>query len=305
MNSVIIKIKFNTPVHFGKRRLVDSEMTLHSDTLFSALFIEALSLEIDTDFLLNDLIITDTFPFVDEIYYLPKPLISVENKHVDDDYKVFKKLKYIPHDQYFDYVKGNIDSHTATELIENFKFGQNTVQTKVSLVNIDEKGDGDSDPYSVGTYTFTDNAGLYFIARGSDESLEQLAVLMDSLQYSGLGGKRFSGLGRFTYEINENIPMFDYEDDQVNEYILLSTSMATYEELQTINAEHSRFTLVKRSGFVQSDNFEQQLVKKRDFYSFNAGSVFISPFKGMIFEVGENGKHPVYRYAKSFWLGVK
>ena len=49
-------------------------MTITSDTLFSALFIETLQLGKETGWLLNDLIISDTFPYENELYYLPKPL---------------------------------------------------------------------------------------------------------------------------------------------------------------------------------------------------------------------------------------
>ena len=80
MTTKVFKLSFKTPVHFGKKRLSDGEMTITSDTLFSALFIEALQLGIETDWLLNDLIISDTFPYENEIYYLPKPLIKLNLK---------------------------------------------------------------------------------------------------------------------------------------------------------------------------------------------------------------------------------
>ena len=56
--------------------------------MFSALFIEALQLGIETDWLLNDLIISDTF-YENEIYYLPKPLIKIESKE-EGNHKAFK-----------------------------------------------------------------------------------------------------------------------------------------------------------------------------------------------------------------------
>ena len=60
MTTKVFKLSFKTPVHFGKT-FVRWEMTITSDTLFSALFIETLQLGIETDWLLNDLIISDTF----------------------------------------------------------------------------------------------------------------------------------------------------------------------------------------------------------------------------------------------------
>ena len=59
MTTKVFKLSFKTPVHFGKKRLSDGEMTITSDTLFSALFIETLQLGKETGWLLNDLIISD------------------------------------------------------------------------------------------------------------------------------------------------------------------------------------------------------------------------------------------------------
>ncbi|WP_240624918.1 type III-A CRISPR-associated RAMP protein Csm4 [Staphylococcus debuckii] len=79
--------------------------------------------------------------------------------------------------------------------------------------------------------------------------------------------------------------------------------MAEENNLKTI-LENARYLLKKKSGFIQSADFTNTLVKKKDFYSFSAGSVFKHPFSGAIFDVGENGKHPVYRYAKAMWIEV-
>ena len=42
MNHSIIRFSFSTPVHFGKSKLEDGEMCFSADTLFSALFLEAM-----------------------------------------------------------------------------------------------------------------------------------------------------------------------------------------------------------------------------------------------------------------------
>lgn len=97
-------------------------MTITSDTLFSALFIEALQLGIETDWLLNDLIISDTFPYENEIYYLPKPLIKIESKE-EGNHKAFKKLKYVPVHHYNQYLNGELSAEDATDLNDIFSIG--------------------------------------------------------------------------------------------------------------------------------------------------------------------------------------
>jgi CRISPR-associated protein Csm4 len=48
----------------------------------------------------------------------------------------------------------------------------------------------------------------------------------------------------------------------------------------------------------------ERLEKKRDFYSFAAGSVFQNKFEGDIFDVSIKGNHPVWRYAKPLFMAV-
>ncbi|MGM0216495.1 type III-A CRISPR-associated RAMP protein Csm4 [Enterococcus sp. AZ109] len=304
MTTQIIRLAFNSPVHFGNKRLSDSEMVIHSDTLFSALFIEALNLDVDTDWLMDELIISDTFPYCDQELFLPKPLIRVTAQNQDDtNHKIFKKLEYVPVSRYLDYVDGKLSSDNVKQIIESFQIGSYNMQAKVSLKAVEEQGTGDSKPYAVGTYQFYPNAGLYFIFKGSDETLQKLLKIMDALQYSGLGGERFAGYGRFTYQVIQDDTMEQLISQEGNSHILLSTARGTEAELENC-CEEARFILKKRTGFIQSVTFHENLVKKKDFYSFSAGSVFKYPFKGEIYDVGENGKHPVYRYAKAMWLEV-
>lgn len=259
MTTKVFKLSFKTPVHLGKK-VVRWEMTITSDTLFSALFIEALQLGIETDWLLNDLIISDTFPYENEIYYLPKPLIKIESKE-EGNHKAFKKLKYVPVHHYNQYLNGELSAEDATDLNDIFSIGHFSLQTKVSLSAQEIDSSADSEPYSVGTFTFEPEAGLYFIAKGSEETLDQLKDIMTSLQYSGLGGKRNAGYGQFEYEIINNQQLFKLLNQNGEHSILLSTAMAKEDEIKSALKE-ARYILNKRSGFIQSTNYSEMLVKK-------------------------------------------
>lgn len=280
MATKVFKLSFKTPVHFGKKRLSDGEMTITADTLFSALFIETLQLGKDTDWLLNDLIISDTFPYENELYYLPKPLIKIDSKE-EDNHKAFKKLKYVPVHHYNQYLNGELSAEDATDLNDIFNIGYFSLQTKVSLIAQETDSSADSEPYSVGTFTFEPEAGLYFIAKGSEETLDHLNNIMTALQYSGLGGKRNAGYGQFEYEIINNQQLSKLLNQNGKHSILLSTAMAKKEEIESALKE-ARYILTKRSGFIQSTNYSEMLVKKSDFYSFSSGSVFKNIFDGDI-----------------------
>lgn len=304
MKQKLIKLTFTSPVHFGNRRLSDGEMTIKADTLFSAIFIEAIHLSLDTNVLLEELILTDTFPYDATTYYLPKPLLTIYSSNVENtDFKQFKKLQYIPYNLYVDYINGKISSEKAKELNEQFHIGSYHLTLKVTAVDEGIAKDVVAEPYSIGTFSFRKNTGLYFVAKGSERALQLIETTLNSLQYSGLGGKRSTGYGRFTFEVIDEDPLLKFLERKGSRNILLSSAMAKEDEKDLLRGDN-RFILQKRSGFVQSFTYSSTLKKKRDFYTFCSGSVFEKQFKGDVFDVSNGGNHPVYRYAKAFWLEV-
>ena len=44
--------------------------------------------------------------------------------------------------------------------------------------------------------------------------------------------------------------------------------------------------------------------RKNDLYVFSAGSTFTKDFSGDVYDVSNNGRHSVYRYAKPMLMGV-
>ena len=54
MENRIVRLSFQSPVHFGGRRLSDGECTCDAATLFSALYIEALNMGCADDLLCAD-----------------------------------------------------------------------------------------------------------------------------------------------------------------------------------------------------------------------------------------------------------
>lgn len=300
-----IKLHFSQPVHFGKKRLGDSAFTIESDTLFSALYIEAVKLNLDTNFLLQDLLISDTFPYKDDTLFLPKPMLHIKSENQDSsEKKLFKKLKFIPVSMYKEFLNGNCSIDNVHHFLEHCEVGKSNTITKAALESSEAIEKGDSQPYNVGVHYFSDNAGIYFLVKGNDQTLDKLNILLDSLQYSGIGGKRKSGYGTFSFEMCSKGIINSLFEVKGTQKILLSTSMARNDENLERILQDSHYLLKKRSGFTQSSTYSNQLSKKKDFYSFSSGSVFLTKFEGYIADVSNQGNHPVYRYAKAFWLEV-
>ena len=84
MNYTLYCLEFINGVHFGRGNLDSSEITFHADTLFSALFQEALKMKKQDRFLkqVSDgkIIFSDAFPYIGKNYYIPKPMIAVQTE---------------------------------------------------------------------------------------------------------------------------------------------------------------------------------------------------------------------------------
>lgn len=311
METRIVKLHFKGQVHFGAGRLSDSNLACDAGTLFSALYIESMKLGCEHALLgaakAGDLLMSDAFPYEGETFYLPKPMIQFDasgtRRSQNDDQgsrarKAAKKLAYVPADSFDTYLRGDFDPIRA---LEQFHVGVSAVQTKV---NLRREEHADAMPYFVGGFSFLPHAGLYFIVQGSFD----LSSVLDQLSLSGLGGKRTSGYGRFTYEMldgEDYLPRIGCASHPSTRFMLLATAAPTNDELDERLLEGARYRLVKRGGFVQSASYARSPQKKRDLYEFSSGSIFKHTFTGDVFDVHDaDGAHPVYRYARAMWLGV-
>lgn len=306
MKYCMYKFHFKTAVHFGDGTLTDAGNRLMADTIFSSLCIEAVKtaenlLNKLVEWAENDrLIISDALPFIGGCMYIPKPMIKVITEKEGDSVlkKNFKKLKYIPFSRVEDYFKGNLDPLEENEKFK--KLGKSQIRAMAACRNKDE-----TEPFFVGTYTFSRNSGLYIIAGfDDDEIMETFEMLLNSVSLSGIGGKRSAGLGKFDVEkcpFDRSSLSVSFDGEPV--YITLSMSMAKESELSK-TLEGSKYSLIKRSGFISSDTYAQENRRKKDFYAFTAGSCFKNKFSGGVFDVSGQGAHKVYKYAKPLFLEV-
>jgi CRISPR-associated protein Csm4 len=302
MNYIIYKLAFTAPVHFGNGSLDESALNFCADTLFSALYIEALKLGREDEFynaVKNEkLLFSDAFPYIKDQYFLPKPMLYVEPREQGDSKqkKQYKKLKYIPAEKLSDYLSGDVNPEDCS--LHNLGHTYSQVMAAV-------RREDDTLPYRVGNYLFNDGNGLYIIVAAENEDVQYLLEdLLDSLSYAGIGGKRNSGKGRFVLRNGAHAGcLLDLLGKKSSRYMLLSSALPQESEMEDALANAS-YLLQKRSGFVYSPNYAEEQMKKRDLYAMQAGSCFATRFHGDIYDVNEGGAHAVYRYAKGLFLGV-
>lgn len=310
MNYMGYKLQFSTGIHIGQGSLEDVGNMICADTLFSALCCESLECG-NTDMLErlvhavreNRLRISDAFPFHEETWYVPRPKVQLRSENRSESSvlkKTLKKLTYIPTDLFEEYVNGEMD--ILAEYQKLTAMGKSEFRT---MSNVDTEGD--TQPFSVGVYHFSPGWGLYVIVGYEDkETLFLIESLLFALGFSGIGGKRSSGLGKYTLTPEKLTDKFENRlciDGKENRYMLLSGSMADDDELNYVLTESS-YLLKKRGGFVASESFSSRPMKKKDSFFFQAGSVFSHTFSGILRDVSSGGNHPVYRYGKPVFMEV-
>ena len=143
---------------------------------------------------------------------------------------------------------------------------------------------------------------------------EFLQTLVEGLSHSGIGGKTSAGYGKFHID---DIVFLDEPFDKATEWLfaalnnstaarqmLLSTSLPSEEELTALLPD-AEYMLTRRAGFIQSSTYAPENRKKVSQMFLTAGSVLPGRFKARLYEVGGEGKHPVYRLSAPLFLGVE
>lgn len=295
MKYKIYKFNFKS-AHFGNGILASSEPTFTADRLYSALFLEAMKLHREKEFLEltkeNKFRMSDSFPYMGEPY-LPLPLeiplgileqSNLKKKYQDQE--LLKQVEYLPISLWKKFWSGDL---TVDELI-NYQSDLFTTETCV------KKG---KDPFNIGV-NYYGKTTLYIIATES----ELLDTLLISLQYSGLGGKRSSGHGAFKLE-KMDLPAFFKNKLKFSgrKSLLLTTSLPRDEELDEALVD-SKYSLVRRSGYVYSESAKKML-RKKILYKLKAGSVFSYTYQGGIYDIRpQYFEHPVWSYSKALFYQI-
>lgn len=327
MEYSLYRLNFTTGLHVGKNHggpsLDDGQMTIHADTLFAALCCEAAkngsngntnSGRLNTNssrleqltayFKEGTLTISDALPFFREELYLPKPVLFIGEQKREGDSRLKKQLKslnYIPLSAFNDYVRGLQQPGLDLEELK-CDFGQLSIQTKVAL-----KGQNPSLPYHVAVWRFAEGCGLYVLVRSAKrEALAAFEVLLNDLSLSGIGGKQSAGLGKFEAAQTEvPAPLRKLLTDEQSEYqMLLGTALPQEAELEPLLSE-GWYTIIRRGGFVRSENYAPLQLKKRTVYMLAPGSCLRRRFEGQMLDLADHGAHPVWRCARTLFAGVK
>lgn len=307
MEYCLYKLEFINGVRFGNGTLNHTEITFHADTFFAALFQEALKLGKEREFLTvvekGSLIFSDAFPYIGKKYYVPKPIYQPEMERKQDERGDSKKKKQLKNMKYILYK--DVEAFMKGEFPEECVEGMKELGVRAMKVSVGIAGNEEPMPYRVSAFYFQEGAGLYIILGYENQrEYELFDSLLYSLSYSGLGGKKSAGLGRFEPQQVEIPEEMKHGIEKHGKYnLLLSTALPEDKELEK-SLEQAYYGIIKRSGFVNSETYASQQMKKRDLYVMNPGSCFKNRFSGQVVREQNGGEHPVYRYEKAMFLGV-
>lgn len=304
MEFTIYKLHFTTPVHFGTGTLNTTAIAFCADTLFSALYIEALKAGMAQELYemvrAGMMLFSDAFPYMEDCLFIPKPIKYIEPRSGERGNSIikkkFKNLSYIPLDRLEIYLQGDMNPDDGS--MHNLGFRDS--QTMSGFC-------GDNEPrcYIVDNYVFRDGNGLYILVGYYEERCRSLLeYLLQGLSYVGIGGKRGAGKGRFRFEtIQPDSQLLEMMRHADGDYMLLSTALPMRQEMERA-LDGASYLLQRRSGGVQSETYARVDKYKKNLYTMKAGACFTYRFKGDIYDVSAGGMHAVYRYAMGFFMGL-
>jgi len=312
MGYSLYRLEFTTGLHIGVDRggqsLDDGRMTIHSDTLFSALCCECAKRG-DIDrlyelFYAGEITTSDCLPYKGNEYYFPRPILhtgKAQREGRPEARKALKSVEYIPVSLFDAFLKDYANKEVDTDRLK-CNFGGLTSYTRVAM-----KGQPQPQLYQVAFWRFASGCGLYVIVRYKDESsLLFFEEVLTALGLSGVGGKQSSGLGKFNV-MKSSLPekMEELlEDDRADYHMLLGTALPEEGALDDILSE-SWYATLRRGGFVRSETYSKAQLKKKTIYMLAPGSCIKKRFDGGMFDLSDGGTHPVWRCGKTLFAGVR
>lgn len=327
---LLLPLRFLSSVHFGDASggggLDALQLTCKVDTFFSALCCEAARQGKEALSRLVEkaesgaIAFSDLLPWYkrngDYEWYIPKPMLLIPGKEQEEqnlqevrEHASFRKKAK---------KRAFIRASDLSLYIDDCRYGTSSLEDEpdfgASLSQMHFNG-RERVPYSVGSYFFSPHAGLYVVIRlEKKEDMNWLSLLIHLTGLSGIGGRKSSGMGRFTEEMpylilhgteeNEDTEaMYDLlTDTKADKQMSLCSVLPKKEEIEA--AAKGSGLWLKRSGLSWSEGMEVPS-KMHTIYMMAAGSCFSHRLIGRMADVSTPAvPHPVYRYGKGLYVGV-
>ena len=330
----VYRLDFKTQLHLGRATgpaqegslgLEKTETYIPADTLFSAIcqtWVTFYGTETLTDFLngytedstVLPFTLTSAFPFAQDVYLFPKPLIFVNPS------KKSKRVEFVSQNIFQDIISGNRPEFNDSDLITAKKIWI-TPEEKTQLKTSDDDGftvwtthtrprvtigsqNAGSEIWHVQTVQFNTNCGLWFAVNfDSDETQQKIETLLRVLGDTGIGGERNAGYGMFDFT-EANLELSTPEAG--NQFVTLSpVCPKSSEQLAQLLTGDIAYTLNPLTGWVSTTG---TATRRKQGNMFAEGSVLNTSHTqiGRLVDLKPDGwSHPVYRYGYAWQVGIK
>lgn len=300
----VFHLRFKSGLHLssGKADNYDStESVLHSDTLKSAIYVNARLLygEAADEAFFHSFKVSSAFPYfrtnTQLLHFVARPHLPNFHQYFLEeqvDYKFVKKIEYIE----VDLLRELLENKVALSSLSSSKDGKfiaalSEEDRSLSNANVfgtasqqhvavDRFHEADANPYGVDALYFHERAGLYFLldCTGTEAQCQMAKAGIKALADAGLGTDRNTGKGQFEFLAGEDVTTHFYLPEKGTQQMSLSLycpKTATPSEIATAQLQDSYYQLLRRGGYIATpDNLSHIAVRKRSVYMFREGSVF-------------------------------
>ncbi|MEL7120913.1 MAG: type III-A CRISPR-associated RAMP protein Csm4 [Bacteroidota bacterium] len=303
----IVRLFFKTPLHLsrGTSEMSKGHHHLMSDTLKSAIVSTAPLLynwdQKEMEAFFQSFIVSSAFPFFDgDKYLFPKPYaanLNLTDAQQGKERKLKKRIHYL--DQAFleKTLQGELCEISLSQLYQERSIASNTppqtidpetndavvFQAETILrIMVPRKNEPDQDDtqlYYIERLFFAQNCGLYFMVNMLDENYkEALFSILRLLADTGIGTDRNTGHGVFELGNKHDFDTIEVTvPESSNQLLNLSLYCPTEQEFYSDLLNKSHYKLIKRGGYISSEQFESYLTyRKKSVHMFKEASSFPS-----------------------------
>lgn len=329
----LYKLHFKGSLHLSRGNegdLSSSARTLHSDTLYAALYAVAkqhLPNVAEYPDFAAQFTLSSCYPFIEKLVFFPRPFAAQNWQVPDDDpqfsAKKIKKVAYfskglferVIHGESIEikecvFLNGGDMLATESEMknLGSFFCMRNAVEQKVQVSLTGNTDDGQT--YYVDKIFFYPQAGLYFLVQfNTPEFKKTFDFLIKLLGEAGIGSDRTVGNGQFDCSIEELTMQLP---EHVKSYVNLSLWLPSLESNQLNQVfSQSAYRLLKRGGYIASaQDLQHRSLRKKEIYMVGEGSALKLPAspEGSIVNLAPDefeNNHPVYRDGRAIFIPLK
>lgn len=322
----IFKLHFRTPLHIGLGRSAydSSSSILHSDTISSALAAIKAQHGASSEEILSfmgSFVVSSAFPFMEEMYFLPRPFLAnriiIDDNDSADNRKLLKSVQYIELSVWKDFVNGSTPSIRSSQIHGEYVipldceyFVTPLQKQEIVRLSVNRSNEKSGNPFYFewSYFNSANDCGLYFIVEAGNNVMNELEMFLRELGETGIGTDKTVGGGQFDIS-TDCIELPTVESDA---WLSLSLYLPSLEEQETICMEDSYYNISLRGGFIAGSTiYEFRHLWKKSVYMYEEGSVFSLKTRpdGVIIDLRPewNAKemHPVFRSGKALFIPVK